>query len=642
MLLQLGPARSNDYTDSLELVYKQQKELKEKTLTALMISSRFRNVDNGKSLLYVDRAVAHSIANQNQMDLARCYELKGSILTGMGRTKSALELLFGAINIYENLDSTGLISTTYNSLGNAYLDLNDLEKSTKYYKLSYDYALKTSDTSFIAVPLVGLGISYSNDGAYKTALKYSLKGAEMFKHINRLDAYCICLANSASYAHKASYFELADSLLKEAKQAALDFDSKYFKGEIMIMESEWLAKKGEYRRAIALSEAGIDLMNEISATSHAMDELANLSTYYAKTGNYSQAYFKIQTHISLKDSLNELNKMEIVEELNTKYETAEKEKVIGELNAQGKLQSLDNKKNKLILQIVVGCSILLIGVLIFALRAFFQKKKANALLSTQKAIIEEKNNEIMDSIKYAKRIQNAIIPSEESLSKNLNNPFVIYQPKDIVAGDFYWMEAIGNTILIAVADCTGHGVPGAMVSVVCHNALNRSVREFKLTSPSNILDKTRELVVEAFSENQGGVKDGMDITLCAWNKTDNSIEWAGANNPLYLIRAANTSEIEIISPDKQPIGNYETSNPYTNHQLKLNIGDTFYLFSDGYMDQFGGENGKKFKSSTFRNLLLNISQKSMTEQGETLFNTFKEWKGDLEQLDDVCVIGIKV
>jgi serine phosphatase RsbU (regulator of sigma subunit) len=181
-----------------------------------------------------------------------------------------------------------------------------------------------------------------------------------------------------------------------------------------------------------------------------------------------------------------------------------------------------------------------------------------------------------------------------------------------------------------------------MVSVVCHNALNRSVREFKLTSPSNILDKTRELVVEAFSENQGGVKDGMDITLCAWNKTDNSIEWAGANNPLYLIRAANTSEIEIISPDKQPIGNYETSNPYTNHQLKLNIGDTFYLFSDGYMDQFGGENGKKFKSSTFRNLLLNISQKSMTEQGETLFNTFKEWKGDLEQLDDVCVIGIKV
>ncbi|MEO9533124.1 MAG: SpoIIE family protein phosphatase [Crocinitomicaceae bacterium] len=628
--------------DSLKRQYQQQKELNDKTLTALKIASKLRNVDNEKSKLYVDRAINHSISDGNQTNLAHAYELKGSILTGMGQTKDALELLFGAINIYESLDSTKLISTCYNTIGNAYLDLDDIEKCTKYYNLSYDYAIQTQDTAVIAVPLVGLGIAHSEIGEYQPALKYSLKAAEMFDKIKRLDAYCISMANAASYAFECSTPEHADSLLDLAKEAAKKIESKYFKGEIMLMESEWMSEKGEIDKAISLAESGIQLMNEIDARSNTMTALGYLSSYYEQSGNYLKALSALKKHITLKDSLNEQNKTEIVEELNTKYESAEKEKLINELNAQSELQTLENDKNKLILYIVVGCSLLLFGVLIFALVANFQKKKANALLSTQKAIIQEKNNEILDSIKYAKRIQNAIIPSAEAIAKNLNESFVLYQPKDIVAGDFYWMEVIGDTVLLAVADCTGHGVPGAMVSVVCHNALNRSVREFKLTSPSKILDKTRELVVEAFSENQAGVKDGMDITLCAWHKKDNSIEWAGANNPLYLIRANNSSEIEIVNPDKQPIGNYETSLLYTNHKLKLTKGDIFYLFSDGYMDQFGGENGKKFKYSNFRNLLLKINKTPMPKQGEALVNTFQNWKGELEQLDDVCVIGVRV
>lgn len=641
-LLMLNSAWGNDYLDSLEKAYKVNNELNEKTITALRIASKYRNVDNEKAVLFTNRAISHAIADKNQMNLAHSYELKGSVLTGMGQTKTALELLFGAIHIYESLDSVKQISNAYNSIGNAYLDLDDIKKCTKYYQLSYDYALKTEDISIIAVPLVGLGISYSENGEYEPALRYSLKAAEMFEQLNRIDAYCISMANAASYAYECSTPKKADSLLNLAKQAAVKFDSKYFKGEIMIMESEWLSEKGAYSEAIELAENGIQLMQEIDAKSHAMEGLEFLSSYYAKMGNYTKAYSNLLEHISLKDSLNEVNKTEIVEELNTKYESAEKEKLINDLNAQSELQTLENKKDKVILMIVFSCSILLFGVLIFALRANLQKKKANALLNTQKTIIQEKNNEILDSIKYAKRIQNAIIPSNESLAENLEKSFVIYQPKAIVAGDFYWMEVIENTVLIAVADCTGHGVPGAMVSVVCHNALNRAVREFSLRSPSKILDKTRELVLEAFSENQGDVKDGMDITLCAWNKLDNTIEWAGANNPLYLIRATNDNKIEIVSPDKQPIGNYETSKMYTNHQLSLASGDKFYLFSDGYMDQFGGENGKKFKYSAFRELLLKINKSSMSEQGDALFNTFQKWKGDLEQLDDVCVIGIQV
>jgi ligand-binding sensor domain-containing protein/serine phosphatase RsbU (regulator of sigma subunit) len=273
-------------------------------------------------------------------------------------------------------------------------------------------------------------------------------------------------------------------------------------------------------------------------------------------------------------------------------------------------------------------------------------------IAHQKEIVEERNKEITDSINYAKRLQDAILPPTKLWYDALPASFILYLPKDIVAGDFYWMhtaeEAEHQTIWIAAADCTGHGVPGAMVSVVCSNALNRAVKEFGMSTPDSILNKVRELVIETFEKSENQVLDGMDISLARLvvkKSTSaavfNQISWAGANNPLWILRK-NAAEVEEIKADKQPVGNYGEQKPFTLHEITLEKDDSIYLFSDGYQDQFGGEKGKKFKAAELKKLLLSIQEKSMTEQCNTIKAVFEQWRGNLEQVDDVCIIGVRI
>ena len=245
--------------------------------------------------------------------------------------------------------------------------------------------------------------------------------------------------------------------------------------------------------------------------------------------------------------------------------------------------------------------------------------------------------EITDSISYAKNIQTAILPSKNIVQRLLRKSFILYKPKDIVAGDFYWLEERNDKVLFAAADCTGHGVPGAMISVVCNNALNRAVREYNITEPGKILDKTREIVKEEFEKSGEEVNDGMDIALCSLE--GNQLKYAGAHIPVWIIRDGAILETK---GDRQPIGKFDHQQPYTTHTFELQEGDTIYIFSDGYVDQFGGEKGKKFKVKAFRQLLLKIQEKVMDEQKSIINQTFENWKGSLEQIDDVCVIGVRV
>jgi len=310
----------------------------------------------------------------------------------------------------------------------------------------------------------------------------------------------------------------------------------------------------------------------------------------------------------------------------------------------------------------------------------------------EKKIVEQKNTEILDSIEYAKRIQNTILPPQKIVSQYLENSFILYLPKDIVAGDFYWFappqpspkwrelhnsrgehkasggkvlpfgeDLGGASILFAACDCTGHGVPGAMVSVVCSNALNKAVKEFGLTEPAKILDKVAELVIEDLSKNNevgDEIQDGMDASLASLNTTTGELQWAGANNPLWIIRACHSerseesqdasflsktkTELIEVKPDKQPIGKFDNPKPFTNHSIQLQKGDTIYLFTDGYADQFGGPKGKKYSKKKFKELLLSIQDLPMNEQREALYNAHIEWKGSFEQVDDICVIGVRV
>jgi serine phosphatase RsbU (regulator of sigma subunit) len=279
-------------------------------------------------------------------------------------------------------------------------------------------------------------------------------------------------------------------------------------------------------------------------------------------------------------------------------------------------------------------------------------KQRTAEITLQKKLVEEKNKEIVDSINYAKRIQNAILPPSRIVKEYLEKSFIIYKPKDIVAGDFYWLEVLrqgtDDLILFAAADCTGHGVPGAMVSVICNNGLNRSVREHHINETGKILDKTREIVIQEFEKSDDEVKDGMDISICGLNLSTNQLQWSGANNPLWIIRNGVLIEYK---PDKQPIGKFENQQPFTTHFIDLFVGDTIYIFTDGFADQFGGEKGKKFMYKPFKNLLLEIQQMDMSQQKEVIEEAFENWKtwkvaGEIvretEQIDDVCIIGVRI
>ncbi|MEX2484699.1 MAG: SpoIIE family protein phosphatase [Brumimicrobium sp.] len=271
----------------------------------------------------------------------------------------------------------------------------------------------------------------------------------------------------------------------------------------------------------------------------------------------------------------------------------------------------------------------------------------NNALEKQKNEIIEINEDLLSSIKYAKRIQDTILPSQEILSTYFNDSFVYFLPKDIVSGDFYWARKFDNKVIWTAVDCTGHGVPGAFVSIVGNNALIRSTNEFGLTKPANILNKLRDLVIQAFkAQGTNDVKDGMDLALVSLDLDTLELNYAGANNPLIIIR---NKEIIEIKADKQPIGDFEIIKPFTNHVVKLQKGDCIYLYSDGYIDQFGGPNeasrnegGKKFKSKPFKDLLIEIADLPMKEQKEILVTTFNEWKGDLDQIDDVCVFGVRI
>jgi ABC-type amino acid transport substrate-binding protein len=280
-------------------------------------------------------------------------------------------------------------------------------------------------------------------------------------------------------------------------------------------------------------------------------------------------------------------------------------------------------------------------------------------ISMQKIVIEHKNEEVMDSIKYAKRLQDAILPSLDDIDKHIPNNFVLYLPKDIVAGDFYWMEKVKNKVFFAAADCTGHGVPGAMVSVVCSNALNRAVLEYGMTEPGTILDKTTDLVIDRFAKSEDEVKDGMDIGLASieFLKNENAkIEYAGAHNHLWVLSKRADLGIETqsyqmedegyvlheIKANKQPVGQYFARKAFETRSLELQKGERFYLYSDGFADQFGGHNGKKFKNKSFKNLLLTSMNMGLEQQKQELEKIFHEWKSDFEQLDDVCVLGVEV
>ncbi|MGZ3866883.1 MAG: PP2C family protein-serine/threonine phosphatase, partial [Bacteroidia bacterium] len=296
----------------------------------------------------------------------------------------------------------------------------------------------------------------------------------------------------------------------------------------------------------------------------------------------------------------------------------------------------------LLLIFSIAIAVGVIAIIVF--RNMTRYKKAKQTIEVQRNLAMEKQKEILDSIRYAKRIQDAVLKEQEHISTHLPPHFVLYEPKDIVSGDFYWSLEKDRYWYLAVADCTGHGVPGAFLTILGTSFLNELNAADAILTPAEILDKLRSRIIKELSITNNGVnetKDGMDISLARLDLQTNELMWAGANNPLWIINKEKT-ELSIIPSHKQPIGFYPTITAYPNHTLQLSKGDAFYLFTDGYADQFGGEKGKKFKYKKLQELLLSIRNETLECQKEVLSKTFMDWKGSYEQTDDVCIVGVRL
>lgn len=266
-------------------------------------------------------------------------------------------------------------------------------------------------------------------------------------------------------------------------------------------------------------------------------------------------------------------------------------------------------------------------------------EQENVIAEERRLMVESTNKDILSSISYAKRLQKAILPPERLIDGICAESFILYKPKDIVAGDFYWAATQGDTTYVAAADCTGHGVPGAILSIVCSGALNRAVKEFDLLDTGSILDKVSEIVLKTFEASSEVVADGMDISLLAINKTSKLVQWSGANSRLWVLKG---KEMKELKGNRQPIGLFGERKSFTTCVIAYDPGTVFYLVTDGIIDQFGGPKGKKFKYGNLRKMLKEIQGLPLKEQKDAINKVFEEWKGNLNQIDDVCVVGLKL
>ena len=578
-------------------------------------------------------------------NLGYIYKRQGDIL-------KALEYYHESLRLNKLLKQQKDIALSLNNLGGLYYTLKEYDKALKYYREALMIEKVDGAKKGVARLYNNIGSVYQKQHKRQLALEYYQQSIKNYNKIGYKKGEALALSKYTSIKLEMlegnSPKEL-DLLLNEFKKAYNVFDEI---GDVEGKASSACGISNVYQRLgnISLAEKyayesiilskKIGFTESIKKAAKALQEIAVLKKDYRSAYSMQELFYKMQ------DSVENNNIKEVVIQKQYQYEY-EKKMIRDSLKSAetAKIKEIkyiqEIKAQKLYSYIGVIGSVLLIIVVIVVLRGYQIKRKSNLELADKNKVIEEKSIEITDSITYAKRIQQAILPQYSEFNLALKNCFVFYEPKDIVAGDFYWMHKIGDTVLYAAADCTGHGVPGAMVSVVCYNALNRAVKEYGLTKPADILNKTSELVIDTFrrSEDQRDINDGMDIALCSIDFKNKELQYSGANNPLYLFR-----EGELISfkANKRSVGASYLKESFVNHTINLNENDCIYTFSDGYSDQFGGAKGKKFMLNRFRKLLLSISELDIESQHQKIEEEFYTWKGNSFQIDDVCVIGVKI
>lgn len=635
---------SDQKTDSLKNELKTQQNPIEKAKILINLARNSVSNDLEGSLNYINQGI-ETIGNRSDSLLCRLHNFKAGIYQRMtGKGKQAIQNYLKALRLAKKTKDSLLIGSICYDFGVFNVYHGDTKMAEKYFLESKAYSFEKSDIAGKTRILISLGFIYSNADEFLKADKVMISAYYMSLKANDKKLIALCASNLAenkwSIGQQDSAFFYINRALKMNEEIDYDLGIAWCN----YVYGRFYFKQKKYSKANQYISKAVDIWEILNS-------YKDLSKYgyliFAKTkaklGDYKAAFEISKKLMASNDTISSQRNAEFLTEMEKKYQAEKDSLSLLALNLKldkEKIKSEKSRQSKR--RLIVFFSI--IGIILMANAIYFfirlkATRRTNKIIEDQNISLETKNKEISDSITYAKRIQEAILPSRYSLTENLHNGFVLFRPKDIVSGDFYWLEKVGSATYFAAADCTGHGVPGAMVSVVCANALSKALLEENIFETGKLLDKTRDLVIEKFQNSDEDVKDGMDISLCKLE--GNNLQWSGANNPLWLIRKG-TNEVEEISGDKQAIGKTDNKRPFTTHNLTLNEGDAFYVFTDGYADQFGGEKGKKFKYKPMQKLLLSIQNKGLEEQKKSLSENFDTWKGNLEQIDDVCIIGIRI
>lgn len=596
--------------------------------------------DYPKSRKYLNGALEIRKRLKDDMGLASVYSKLAVIEEIQSNYTKSLDMNLKVLRIYEKQGTNfSAIAILYGNIAIIFANTKQFDLAKTYNAKGLKVAEKLKDEYMIAKCQVNFGNIYSQTKEYKRSNSYFRKSLPVLEKVNDLNSLGVVYHNIGLNYADLKNLDSASYFYEKSLVIRTNLNDRNGRLSVMTSLAHIYNKLNKPQLAIKYANEALKESEILKTKERSSNIYASLANSYAKIRDFEKAFLNLRRYTDIRDSIFTKDASQQILDLSTKYETEIKEKQILLLKKDKQVQVAESQRQKGFLYTVVFVLILTVLFAILMINRFVLIKKQKKHIELQKLLVEEKNKEITDSITYAKRIQSAILPPEKQFKRYLKDSFVFYQPKDIVAGDFYWFEIQDDIVFVAAADCTGHGVPGAMVSVVCHNALNRSLKEYKLTKPSDILDKTREIIIAEFEKSDEDVKDGMDISLCALNLKTKTVQWAGAHNPLWILR---NEEILEFKADKQPIGKFEFAKPFTNHEIELQENDEIYAVTDGFQDQFGGEKGKKFKALQIKDLLVSYAGKSMADKSKQLNDVFTNWKGDLEQVDDVCIIGIKI
>jgi len=550
----------------------------------------------------------------NALYEAALYNRAGVIFKEIKDTKKAMDYLLKADQKFRQTDSLSgqfLISKIDNdkNLGVLYRNRKSYDTALFFLNRSLAEAERIRNERWIGIDLNSLGILYNETGNYSKAIECLERSVKLKADADNLTGISTSYGNLGNLYQKINNYQKAEEYYKSAYELAL-----------------------QVREIKVLGESA-----------------KNLYELYDEMGQTQKAYPFLKEAFIAKDSIYSSSIAAESARLEAIYENQKKSKEIELSNFKnGELNKNLELKNKIQKMLIAGALLLLI-FLAWALWSYAGKRKANtelnrknAEISEQKILAEHQNKEILDSINYAQKIQSAILPSVSEFKTHFKDAFVLFSPKNIVSGDFYWISEKEHDLFYITADCTGHGVPGGFMSMLASSLLNEIINENNVHEPAEVLNLLRQRIIQALRQKGevGENKDGMDMTICRIHKQTRLLTVAGANNPAWIIR---NGSVEIVKADKFPVGiSSGELRPFTQKELVLEAGAMVYTFTDGYPDQFGGEKGKKFMYKQFQELLLKVHKLPCEEQFRVLNNSFREWKGSLEQVDDVCVIGIRV